>query len=88
MVRDGHVAKIPEGFSYEETATLGTGITTVGQTLYMTMGIPLPGEKPAEGSPFILVYGGSSATGTLAIQFAKLYENSIESTLYFVLISC
>lgn len=72
MVHDGHLAKIPEFMSFEETATLGVGITTMGQSLYMTMGLPLPGSEPIEGAPFFLVYGGSSATGTLAIQFAKL----------------
>jgi hypothetical protein len=44
----------------------------MGQSLYMTMGLPLPGEKPIEDAPFFFVYGGSSATGTLAIQYAKL----------------
>jgi NADPH:quinone reductase-like Zn-dependent oxidoreductase len=72
LVRDGHIAKIPECLSFEETATLGVGITTIGQSLYMIMSLPLPGEKPIEGAPFFLVYGGSSATGTLAIQYAKL----------------
>jgi NADPH:quinone reductase-like Zn-dependent oxidoreductase len=72
LVRDGHIAKIPESLSFEETATLGVGITTIGQSLYMMMQLPLPGEKPVEGAPFFLVYGGSSATGTLAIQYAKL----------------
>jgi NADPH:quinone reductase-like Zn-dependent oxidoreductase len=74
LVRDGHVAKIPDNLTFEETATLGVGITTVGQTLYMTMKLPLPGDKPVDGQTFVLIYGGSSATGTLAIQFAKLYE--------------
>jgi NADPH:quinone reductase-like Zn-dependent oxidoreductase len=72
LVRDGHVAKIPETLSFEETATLGVGITTIGQCLYMIMKLPLLGEALIEGAPFFLVYGGSSATGTLAIQYAKL----------------
>jgi NADPH:quinone reductase-like Zn-dependent oxidoreductase len=72
LVRDGMIAKIPESLSFEETATLGVGITTMAQSLYMTMKLPLPGEGPIEGAPFFLVYGGSTATGTLAIQFAKL----------------
>jgi NADPH:quinone reductase-like Zn-dependent oxidoreductase len=72
MARDGHVAKIPEGMSFEETAALGVGITTMGQTLYDAMEIPLPGEQPLPGAPCILISGGSSATGTLAVQFAKL----------------
>lgn len=63
--------------TFEEVATLGVGVTSVGQTLYMTLGLPLPGsdEKLPEDPTYILVYGGSSATGTLAIQFAKLYEH-------------
>ncbi|KAF2704361.1 GroES-like protein [Pleomassaria siparia CBS 279.74] len=80
MVRDGHIAKIPEGLTFEETATLGVGITATGQGLYMVMGIPLPGEKQIEDPPFILVYGGSSATGTLAIQFAKLSGLTVVTT--------
>jgi NADPH:quinone reductase-like Zn-dependent oxidoreductase len=72
LVRDGHIAKIPDNMTFEEAATLGVGITSVGQSLYMTMKLPLPGENPLEDAPFILIYGGSSATGTLAIQFAKL----------------
>ncbi|KAK8032551.1 hypothetical protein PG990_002285 [Apiospora arundinis] len=33
LVRDGHIAKVPEGMSFQEAATLGLGITTVGQAL-------------------------------------------------------
>jgi NADPH:quinone reductase-like Zn-dependent oxidoreductase len=83
MVRDGHLAPIPDSMSFEEAATLGVGITSVGQALYMEMGLPLPvvgsaaGDKEAvevdkQSEKFILIYGGSTATGTLAIQFAKL----------------
>jgi len=71
MVKDGHAAKTPNGMSFEDTATLGVGVTTVGQALYMTLKLPLPTE-PAKTSFPILIYGGSTATGTLAIQYAKL----------------
>ena len=71
MVKDGHLAKIPEGMSFEDTAAMGAGVTTVGQALYLDLKLPTP-EKPAE-KPFpVLIYGGSTATGTLAIQYAKL----------------
>ncbi len=76
MVRDGHLAKIPDGMTFEETATLGVGVTSIAQTLYMTMKLPLPGQKPLDDGTVILVYGGSSATGTLAIQYAKLYVST------------
>lgn len=71
MVKDGHLAKIPEGKSFEETASMGAGVTTVGQALYHNLKLPWPTE-PAEEPFLILIYGGSTATGTLAIQYAKL----------------
>lgn len=63
--------EIPENLSLEEAATLGVGISTVGQALYQALDLPLPGE-PSKGGEAILIYGGSSATGSLAIQYAKL----------------
>ena len=71
MVKDGHLAKIPDGLSFEDAATLGVGVTTIGQSLYMTLKLPLPTEPTKTPYP-ILIYGGSTATGTLAIQYAKL----------------
>lgn len=76
---DGHVAKIPDGMSFEDAATLGVGTTSVGQSLYMTLKLPLP-TGPAK-TPFpILIYGGSSATGSLAIQYAKLSGLTVVTT--------
>ncbi len=63
--------KIPDNLSFEEASTLGVGITTVGQALYQSLKLPLPNEPTTEKS-YLLIYGGSTATGSLAIQFAKL----------------
>lgn len=63
--------RIPDQISFEEAATLGVGITTLGQGLYQSLGFPLLTE-PAKDHPPVLIYGRSTATGTLAIQFAKL----------------
>ena len=63
--------KIPPGLSFEEAATLPTGILTLAQGLYQYLGLALPTDPLKEKTP-ILIYGGSSATGSLAIQFAKL----------------
>ena len=71
MQKDGQSARIPEGMSYTDAATFGVGVITVGQGLYQSLGLPLPPKKAEEKFP-ILIYGGSSATGTLAIQYAKL----------------
>ncbi len=61
----------PDNISDEEAATLGVGITTVGQGLYQSLKLPLPTQPAKEKFP-VLVYGGSTATGSLAIQYAKL----------------
>jgi NADPH:quinone reductase-like Zn-dependent oxidoreductase len=87
---------MPQGMSFEEATTLGTAITSVGLALYKSMGLPLPLPRPCrepeprpqhvEGrNPWILIYGGDCPTGTLAIQFAKLYavHLSPEKTPFF-----
>lgn len=66
---------IPDDMSFEEAATLGVGITTVGQGLYQNLGLPLPPAAPAapeSSGRHILIYGGSTATGILGVQFARL----------------
>jgi NADPH:quinone reductase-like Zn-dependent oxidoreductase len=71
--------KVPDNVSLEDASTLGVGITTVGQGLYQSLGLPLPTEPAPTPFP-ILIYGGSTATGTLAIQFAKLSGLTVFTT--------
>ncbi|KAJ5167792.1 Protein TOXD [Penicillium canariense] len=71
--------KIPDNMSFQEAATLGVGIVTVGQGLYQSLKLALPTEPIADATP-ILIYGGSTATGTLAIQFAKLSGYKVLTT--------
>lgn len=63
--------KIPDHMTDEEACTLGVGVTTVGQGLYQSLSLPLPGASTTTG-PAVLIYGGSTATGSLAIQYARL----------------
>ncbi|KAJ5985460.1 hypothetical protein N7522_012656 [Penicillium canescens] len=64
---------IPESMTFEAAATFGVGLTTVGQNLYQSMELPFPGDDSSElEDANILIYGGATATGTLAIQLAKL----------------
>ncbi|KAE8371532.1 chaperonin 10-like protein [Aspergillus bertholletiae] len=62
---------IPDSLSFQDAATLGVGISTVGQGLYQSLKLALPTESISQPEP-ILIYGGSTATGSLAIQYAKL----------------
>jgi NADPH:quinone reductase-like Zn-dependent oxidoreductase len=66
------VMKIPADASFEEAATGGVAVTTVGQGLYQQWDeMPRP-DKPTEKKTPLLIWGGSSSTGALGIQFAKL----------------
>lgn len=67
----GNAIKIPENLSFREASTLGVGIITCASGLYYQLKLPLP-TSPAKEPLFILIYAGSSATGSLAIQLAKL----------------
>lgn len=63
--------RVPDGWGLQEAAGLCMGLTTVGQALIQALGLPTP-EQPATEPLSVLIYGGSSATGALAIQVARL----------------
>ena len=64
--------KIPDSTTFEEAATLTLGVTTVMQGLYQkALKLNWPND-PVKGNVQVLIYGGSTATGALGIQFAKL----------------
>lgn len=66
---------IPPGVSFEAAATVGVGIPTTCYALYQELGLPLPGAAPVGEKKDVFIYGGSTATGTIAIQFARLYAS-------------
>ena len=63
--------RIPESLSFEDASTVGVGLLTCGQGLFQQMGLCLP-SRPSTEEQYILIYGGSTATGMLGIQFAKM----------------
>lgn len=62
---------IPDNLSFEEAAGISVSAITCGQGLFQTMKLNLP-NNPISQSQYILIYGGSTSAGTLAIQYAKL----------------
>ena len=64
--------KIPEGMSDEDAASPPAGIATAGMGLFQKHGMVMPGESKGGKGEQVLVYGGSTATATLAIQFGML----------------
>ena len=71
--------RIPDSMGFEEAATLGLGVTTAALGLYQSLKLALP-TTPIQNQTPVLIYGGSSATGTLAIQFAKLSGYQVLTT--------
>lgn len=65
--------KIPDHMSIEEGASLGTGIGTIGLALFHNLQVPAYPTKPASEEKTVLVYGGSTASGTIALQLLRLF---------------
>lgn len=65
------VLKIPDSMSYQTAATLGVAVATVGMALYNSLKLPSPLSLKNE-SKYFLVYGASTAMGTMAIQMALM----------------
>jgi NADPH:quinone reductase-like Zn-dependent oxidoreductase len=66
------VFKIPDSMSWEEAATLGVAIKTVSLSLWRSLRLEATPERPTENPFPVLVYGGSTTMGTMAIQMLKL----------------
>lgn len=63
--------RVPDRMSLECAATLGVALTTIGYALFRSLKIPGHPEQPAANSTYVLIYGGSTASGTMAIQLVR-----------------
>jgi NADPH:quinone reductase-like Zn-dependent oxidoreductase len=64
--------RLPDHLSFAEASTLGMGVSTAAQALYQWLSLPLPACDAKPSNETVLIYGGSTATGSIAIQLAKL----------------
>lgn len=69
--------KIPSYMSFEAAASLGSGLGTIGLALFESLKVPETPKRPSEKQVDVLVYGTSTATGTLAIQLLNCEQPSI-----------
>ena len=66
--------KIPDSVTFEAAAAYGTALASACMALFWSMKIPtLLLEEPAKVPFPVLIYGGSTSTGTMAIQLLKAY---------------
>ncbi|KFA52621.1 hypothetical protein S40293_10055 [Stachybotrys chartarum IBT 40293] len=70
---------IPDDLSFEQAAVLPVALFTCGLGLYQSLGLPSP-RNPAKEPVPILINGGSTGTGMLAIQFGKLSGLTVIAT--------
>jgi NADPH:quinone reductase-like Zn-dependent oxidoreductase len=67
------IFKLPESMAWENAAAIGGAVPgTLGLALVESLAIPAHPEKPATDPFFCLVWGGSTASGTMALQLLKL----------------
>lgn len=63
---------LPANVTFETGCALGTAFATAGLALFHSLGLPGTPRQPAAKRIPVLVYGGSTATGTAAIQLLNL----------------
>lgn len=63
--------KVPDDMSLESAAALGISTVTAGYALFHSLNIPGHPDRPAAKPAVVLVYGGSTASGTMAIQLIR-----------------
>lgn len=66
------VAKIPSNISFTAGSVLPLAISTASTCLFKkeTLALPLPSSNPSATNKSVLVWGGSSSVGAVAIQLA------------------
>lgn len=65
---------MPEGMPFSTASTLPAAIATVGLSLFRYMGLPMhitEADADMATAPRVLVYGGGTATGAMAIQILR-----------------
>jgi NADPH:quinone reductase-like Zn-dependent oxidoreductase len=68
------IIPIPDTMSWDTAAAMsGIGIGTVGLALFHYLKPPGTLERPAQKPVIVLVNGGATSAGTMAIQLLKLY---------------
>lgn len=66
--------RLPDDMSFTDAACMGTSLSSAGIALFRSMKLPgsLTAPNSAANPPHVLVNGGSTSTGTMALQLLKL----------------
>ncbi|KAH6622460.1 chaperonin 10-like protein [Boeremia exigua] len=70
--------KLPDNLDFLQAVMLPMGVGTAGMALYNDLGLAYPDLKaPKKNLGSILIWGGASSVGTMAIQLARLSGYSV-----------
>ena len=73
------ILKMPDETSWEAAAAIGGCVhSCIGYALFESLQVPGHPDQPAEKPVLVLVYGGATSTGTMAIQLLKAYVHSFQ----------
>ncbi|CAG9955361.1 unnamed protein product [Clonostachys rosea f. rosea IK726] len=72
FVEESFSTRLPASMPFEYAATIGVAASTAAIALYSHLNLPRYGNGAKPFNQYLLVNGGSSATGTMIIQIAKL----------------
>lgn len=87
-----YVLKVPDGMRLEEAAGLSVAIATTGLALYHSLALPMPSvlthaAATTSRKQHVLVHGGSTTCGTIAIQLLRLLVFLFSLCVFYVFIS-
>jgi NADPH:quinone reductase-like Zn-dependent oxidoreductase len=71
---ESNTAHIPEWLTFEDAASVGVAFVAAAEALFNSLGLPRPysqRERLPTSEEWILIWGGASVTGLMAIQLAK-----------------
>lgn len=65
--------KMPTSMTSDQACTMALAVGTVGYAMFKQLGLAMPGSEAGERPEYVLVAGGNTASGRMAIQLLKLY---------------
>ncbi|KFA51281.1 hypothetical protein S40293_04399 [Stachybotrys chartarum IBT 40293] len=72
--------RIPQGMSFEDAASIGSGSHSAGMALYRHLGLQKPYDVEDGKGKFVLIYGGSTSSGMFGVQLAAISGYKVIAT--------
>lgn len=85
VVEESFSTRLPASMPFEYAATIGVAASTAAIALFSHLNLPRYGNGAKPFNQYLLVNGGSSATGTMIIQVGH-YQKSLSCSPLFLLL--